>query len=98
MSVRLTPEAEADLTEAYSWYRDRGADLGEDFLRSFDAVLDVIVQHPQGYPEVHRNIRRALMRRFPYCVFYILDAEGPVVLGCFHARRDPTAWRRRAGA
>jgi hypothetical protein len=29
-------------------------------------------------------------------VFYILEREGPLVLGCFHARRDPSAWRRRA--
>ena len=34
------------------------------------------------------------MNRFPYCVFYVFDADGAVVLGCLHARRNPTAWRR----
>lgn len=96
MNVRLTPEAEADVTEAYAWYRERRAGLGEDFLNSFETVLGVLHRHPEAYPEVHRNVRRALMQRFPYCVFYIPEAQGPLVLGCFHARRDPTAWRRRA--
>ena len=98
MNVRLTSEAEADLTEAYAWYRDRGADLGEAFLRSFDQVVDVLATHPEAFPTVHRSVRRALMHRFPYCVFYFVDVHGPVVLGCFHARRDPTAWQQRAGA
>ena len=98
MTVRLTPEAETDFTEAYAWYLARGSDLGADFLLSFDAVLSTLAEYPETYPEVHRDIRRALMRRFPYCIFYVLELDGPVVLGCFHARRDPTAWRRRAGA
>jgi plasmid stabilization system protein ParE len=98
VTVRLTPEAEADLTEAFAWYRERGAELGTDFLHSFDRTLDSLATHPESFPVVHRDLRRALMRRFPYCVFYTLDVDGPVVLACFHARRDPTAWRRRAGA
>jgi plasmid stabilization system protein ParE len=71
--------------------------LGDDFLRSFEAIIDMLAEHPDAYPEVHRSVRRALMRRFPYCVFYVAESDGPVVLGCFHARRDPIAWRRRAG-
>jgi plasmid stabilization system protein ParE len=98
VTVRLTPEAEADVTEAYAWYGDRGSELGSDFLRAFDRVLEILGEHPEAYPAVHGSLRRALMHRFPYCVLYIRDPEGLVVLGCFHARRDPTAWQRRAGA
>ncbi len=97
MSVRLTPEAEADLTEAYAWYRARGVALGDDFLVSFETIISSIDAHPEAFPEVHSRIRRALLRRFPYCVFYTVDSDGAVVLGCFHARRSPTAWKRRSG-
>jgi plasmid stabilization system protein ParE len=96
--VRLSPEAEADLTEAFAWYRERGSRLGDEFIRSFDAIVEALRDHPEAFPEVHHGIRRALMGRFPYCVFYVLDADGAVVLGCLHARRNPTAWRRRSGA
>ena len=98
MTIRLTPEAEADLTEAYAWYHDRGQSLAKDFLGSFEAVLETLDDHPGSFPEVHHHIRRALMRRFPYAVFYIVGARGPVILGVFHARRDPKKWKRRTGA
>jgi len=97
VTVRLTPEAFADLQDDRSWYRERGGDLAGRFIESFESVLRNIEAHPELYPLVHRHVRRALLHGFPYCVFYVSEAEGPLVVGCFHARRDPAAWRRRAG-
>ena len=97
MTIRLIPEAEADLTDAYAWYRDRGESLASDFLASFESVLEMLEHHPESFSEVHNQVRRALMRRFPYAVFYVIGAGGPVVVGVFHARRNPTKWKRRAG-
>jgi len=97
MTVRLTPEAEADLGEIFAWYSDRGSELGLEFLAAFGDVLRRVEQFPHAAPEIHAGIRRVLLHRFPYCVFYFLEPDGPVVLGCFHASRDPRAWRVRAG-
>jgi plasmid stabilization system protein ParE len=97
MTVRLTPEAEADLDEVFAWYSERGAELGVQFLAAFADVLRRIDQFPQSAPDVHQGIRRLLLHRFPYCVFYFLEPAGPVVLGCLHASRDPRVWRVRAG-
>jgi plasmid stabilization system protein ParE len=70
--------------------------LAEDFRRCLDQCIATIVSYPEGHPVVHRVVRRALLRRFPYCVFYILEPGRAVVIGCLHARRDPQAWRVRA--
>jgi plasmid stabilization system protein ParE len=94
--VSLTPEAEADIEEAHLWYAERGIDLAEDFRRSLDQCIATIASYPEGFPVVHRSVRRALLRRFPYCIFYVLGPERAIVVGCFHARRDPSAWRVRA--
>jgi plasmid stabilization system protein ParE len=93
--VSLTPEAEADVEEAHVWYAERGLGLAEDFRRSLDECMGRIASHPEGFPSVHRSVRRALLRRFPYCVFYVLEPERALVIGCFHARRDPRVWRLR---
>lgn len=97
MTVRLTPEAEADLGEIFAWYSERGSDLGLEFVAAFADVLRQIERLPQSAPEVHQGIRRVLMRSFPYCIFYLLEPDAPVVLACFHASRDPRVWRVRAG-
>ena len=94
--VEVTPEADADITEAYSWYRGRGLGLGEEFLRSLDACLDEVARFPDSNPVVHHSLRRALIRRFPYCVFYLVQLNRVVVIGLFHARRDPGVWQRRS--
>lgn len=97
MRVRLTPEAEADLGDILAWYSARGATLGADFLAAFSDVVRQIEQFPESAAIIHPPFRRALLHRFPYCVFYFLGSSEAVVVGCFHAHRDPHVWRIRAG-
>ncbi|MQA99725.1 MAG: type II toxin-antitoxin system RelE/ParE family toxin [Actinobacteria bacterium] len=93
--VRITPEAEADIQEAYVWYQQARRGLGSQFLDVVQGTLSQVAGHPQAFAVVHGGIRRALLLRFPYGIFYVLDGEDVAVLGCFHARRDPTVWKVR---
>lgn len=97
MSLRLIvrPEAEQEMEEAFEWYEERVPGLGSDFLLCVDATLNSIARQPQQYPHVHRVVRRALTRRFPYEVFFVDDAERVVVLSVFHAKRNPKRWQER---
>jgi plasmid stabilization system protein ParE len=97
MRVRLTPEAEADLADILAWYSQRGETLGSEFLDAFSAVVHQIEHFPESASIVHPPFRRALLRRFPYCAFYFLEPTEAIVVGCFHAHRDPRVWRIRAG-
>ena len=92
----LRPEAEADLAEAYEWYEQRRAGLGHSLLLSVEATLASIQENPSLFPVVHRNIRRALIRRFPFGVYYLIEGETVVVLAVFHASRDPKRWQARS--
>ena len=73
--TKVRGEAERDIDEAYRWYVERGHGLGEEFLRALDAALQSIRRHPQAYPTVFEDIRRALLRKFPYGVFYIEEPD-----------------------
>ena len=91
----VAPEAEQDIGEAYAWYEDRRPGLGEEFLSCVDASIQAICRMPEMHAEVHEHYRRALVRRFPYAVFYEY-AGGRVTVYCvFHTSRDPFKWRRR---
>jgi toxin ParE1/3/4 len=47
------------------------------------------------FPTVFRNVRRALLRRFPYSLFFVVEDETLIVIACFHASRDPAHWQKR---
>jgi plasmid stabilization system protein ParE len=97
MAVELiiAPEVELDLTEAHAWYEKRRAGLGEEFLTSVDACLERIRRQPEIYVIVHESYRRALIRRFPFAIFYEYVDEAVTVYSVFHTSRDPEKWRQR---
>jgi len=95
--VIYTPEAEQDVVEAYSWYEAREPGLGEDFLRCVEACLFTVQRHPKLYPIVVDEFRRALVRRFPFEVFYEEAGDCITVYSVFHCSQDPQKWRSRLG-
>ena len=96
LQIIIRPAAESELAEAYEWYEERRQGLGDDLLLSVEATLAAIGEDPEAFPIVQRSIRRALIRRFPFGVFYILEETNIIVLAVFHARRDPKQWQRRS--
>ena len=93
--VVIRREAELDLRFAYEWYEEQIKGLGSEFLRSVEASIFSIQRSPELCSKIHKNIRRHLVRKFPYGVFYLIDEEKVVVLGVFHVRRDPEQWKGR---
>ena len=91
----LRPEAEAKLTEAFKWYEARASGLGLEFVRSVDSLLNSICRDPLSYPIVHKTIRRALTRKFPYEIFFVLETDTVIILAVFHAKRNPKRWQER---
>lgn len=93
--LRLTPPAEQDVAEAYAWYEDQRPGLGEDFLQRLEACLAAVQRSPELLSVAHEDYRRALVRRFPYAVFYSFEADAVTVHAVFHTARDPAKWRHR---
>jgi len=50
---------------------------------------------PELHAKVHEEYRRALVRRFPYAIFYEYTGGKVTVYCIFHASRDPKKWRNR---
>jgi toxin ParE1/3/4 len=95
VTVVLRPAAAADVEAAYRWYERRRAGLGDRFLDAVASALRAIDASPGTHAVVHRGTRRALVRRFPYAIFYRIAGGHVVIVACMHARRDPTRWRGR---
>lgn len=94
----IRPEAENDLAEAHGWYEEQLLGLGSEFLNEVQAALKRIELNPEAYARLRGKLRRVLVRRFPYGVFYLVERERIVVVAVLHASRDPRLWQRRAKA
>jgi plasmid stabilization system protein ParE len=101
MAAKLTlaPEAEQDISDAYEWYELRRPGLGEEFLSCVDACIQRICRTPELHATSYKDFRRALVRRFPYAVFYEYagETETVTIYGVFHTSRNPAKWRERLG-
>ena len=91
----VRPEAESDIAEALDWYEAKRAGLGIEFFIAVDNAFLAIQQCPLAFAKVHREVRRALVKRFPYGIYYVAGEKEISVLACFHAKRTSAGWKRR---
>ena len=80
---------------AHQWKAHQREDLDIEFMEMIDDVLSRIVHAPDLYPIAYRNLRRAVVRRFPFAVFYEITTDEIQVIAVFHSRRDPERWQSR---
>jgi plasmid stabilization system protein ParE len=97
VTVRLlvTLEARADIAEAATWLGDVSPSLRPRFAEELEKVYASILEHPQMYPKVYRNFRRALLHTFPYSIFYVVEPFLVLIVGVIHQSRDESVWKRR---
>ena len=94
--VIFTRAARAELIDAQDWYENEAPGLGRRFRAAVDAVVQRISSNPGQFPVVYKGIRRALLRRFPYALMFVSEADGAsTVIACFHGSRDPGHWQKR---
>ena len=89
------PRAAAQLREARRWYAAQAVGLDLEFARAVEAAVAAVGRYPEAYPEVEPRIRRILLRRFPYGLYYAVEADRVVVHACYDLRREPSGWRSR---
>ena len=97
MTLTLLPEANAELHEAAHWYDERRLGLGTKFLEVVTEVLESIEQNPERYTRIEtldasRDVRRVVLKRFPYLVICEHRDGDVIVVAVMHAGRRPNFW------
>ena len=95
LPVLLDPEAQAEFDESYDFYEGQRPGLGEQFARRIQDVLIRIGKAPKARSLIYKAVRKAVVIRFPFCVFYREEATCVRVLAVFHSSRNPKEWQKR---
>jgi len=86
----IRSRARQDILRAAKWYEQCQGGLGTAFIKQVGATIQSIEDNSPLYPVAYRNLRRALLRRFPYAVFYLVEKSGVSVVAVFGCKQDQT--------
>ena len=93
-TVRISDRALRDITGARDWYDDQVSSLGQEFGVQLDLVFQRLAEQSLMFGMIHRHVRRALTRRFPYAIYFVIDDDRVTILRVLHQARKPSAWKR----
>lgn len=95
MRYSFHPEAEAEFVQAIEYYEECEASLGYDFAVEVYSAIERTMAYPKAWPILEEDIRRSLVRRFPYGILYAEENEELVIVAVMHLHRDPDYWKHR---
>lgn len=96
MNLEIIPLAQRDISEAAEYYHHQRPGLDGEFLDVVAAATKLIVSDPLLFEQVRPGIRRCLLERFPYGIYYrVPDPETLRIVLVRHHRRRPFFGLRR---
>ena len=93
--VLFHPEAEEEMMASSLFYETRIKGLGYKFLKEIERSLTLISPSPETWPVFSEDIRRFLLRRFPFGLLYEIHSEHLYIVAVMHLHREPYYWRSR---
>jgi toxin ParE1/3/4 len=87
--------AAAELESAFDWYLARDERVASAFLDEVSRAIEMIAQAPERWPLGMADVRKFVLRRFPFLIFYRDLPSMIQILAVAHGRRRPGYWRRR---
>ena len=92
MKLNILEFAALEIADAKEYYNLQQSKLGERFKKDVQNAIDTILSFPQLYPEVSDSLRRCILHRFPYSIFYTIENDTIIILSVAHQRRKPYYW------
>lgn len=95
MRLEFHPEAESEFSETVSQYEAILPGLGERFADEISRITGLILEHPDIGTSVDPKVRRLLLHRFPFAIYYSHEADHVLIAAVAHQRRHPDYWKSR---
>jgi len=95
--VRYKRAAAAEVERAISWYGQPEINQASAFVEDLERTESHLRTHPELYQQVEDEIRRAVLRRFRYSLFYVIEQNQVIVLAFMHQHQKPRSRRELIG-
>jgi ParE toxin of type II toxin-antitoxin system, parDE len=94
VKFRLLQPAVQELRVAAKYYNDRVPGLGSDFLHEVRESIRRILNHPEAWVALDKNILRCRTHRFPYGIIYSIERDEILIISIMNLQRHPESWRQ----
>lgn len=91
----ILPDAEIDIKETVSYYKERTEGLEKEFVKLIDTSCHDIKNNPETFPIVKYDIRKYVVAKFEFCIYFIDRKDALYIIAVFHDKRDPKEWHKR---
>ncbi|MGP8217666.1 MAG: type II toxin-antitoxin system RelE/ParE family toxin [Bacteroidia bacterium] len=88
-TLLVRSNAEKQAKEAHDWYEEKITGLGNDFLTCLDACISSIIRNPKIYQKKYKKIRMAIVDKFPYGIYYVVEGNSIIIFAVLHFSRNP---------
>ena len=93
--IVITPTAQKDIQTGKDWYETKQDLLGNDFIDAIESALIRIHSNPRIFSLIYKGIRRALVKRFPFGIYYFIKDDIINIFAVIHSSRNPKIWKKR---
>ena len=95
MTVHHLLEAEQEILDAVTFYKERARNIAAAFFAEFRKAREEIAMFPEFWKPVGGGYRRKLLERYPYGIIYRVDGGEILIVALAHTSRQPEYWRGR---
>lgn len=96
MNYYFHPEALHEYAEATQHYAEISPSLAGAFVAQIENGISQLLLHPQAWSPVEEDVRRYLIKRFPFGIYYTVEENNSIIIqAIMHLSRKPDYWKTR---
>ncbi len=95
MSFSFHPDAEEEFNKAIDYYENIEPGLGYEFALEVHSTIQRSIEYPKAWAVLDGEIRRSLVKRFPYGILYTKEQDGIYIVAVMNLHRKPDYWKAR---
>lgn len=94
-SIELSDEAEVDFDKSYEFYFEDSPKVADTFFKQINLGFENIKQTPISFPVTHKDVRKYVVKKFPFAIYYRIVDKTIKIIAIFHTSRHPEIWNER---
>jgi plasmid stabilization system protein ParE len=91
-SIELSDEAEIDFDKSYEYYYKENPNIAKSFFNRINLSLENLKENPTIFPDVYKGLRKYVVKKFPFVIYYQIEGTVVKVVAIFHTSRNPKIW------